>query len=249
MELEALIRQIDGFAGWKHAQKIRFFGWFLQSVKGQSTFTAAEIRQCFLDLNLDQPSGFSPFIKSMTQKKPREMLRVGDRYCLERRLVEELDGKYGRRPTAVAVDKLLTELPTRLPNLAERTYLDETLICFRNKAFRASIVMTWNLAYDHLCEWILSKHLPEFNTRLPIRYPKADISSVAKRDDFSELKESQVLEVCRSGGVTSDAVHKILKEKLDRRNMAAHPSGVAFLQPTAEEYIRDLVENVVLKLV
>jgi hypothetical protein len=40
----------------------------------------------------------------------------------------------------------------------------------------------------------------------------------------------------------------ILKEKLDRRNIAAHPANLKMLQSTAEEVIRDLVENVVLKL-
>jgi hypothetical protein len=57
------------------------------------------------------------------------------------------------------------------------------------------------------------------------------------------------LQVCKSALLISGSVHKIMKEKLDRRNIAAHPSGVGTFAPTAEEYIKDLVENVVLKLV
>ena len=109
--------------------------------------------------------------------------------------------------------------------------------------------MAWNLAFDHLCRFILANHLSEFNTQLPKSFPKADIAAVAKRDDFHELKESQVLQVCRSANIISGSIHKILKEKLDRRNIAAHPSGVVIADPTAEEFIKDLVENVVLKLV
>jgi hypothetical protein len=48
----------------------------------------------------------------------------------------------------------LLELPAKIPDLAERSFLDEGLRCLRCKAFRASIVMTWNLAYDHLCRYI-----------------------------------------------------------------------------------------------
>lgn len=39
-----------------------------------------------------------------------------------------------------------------------------------------------------------------------------------------------------------------MSAKLDRRNTAAHPSDVVITALTAEEYISDLVNNVVLKL-
>jgi len=184
----------------------------------------------------------------MEQRKPKAILKRRGGYCLERKIREDLTEKFGKRRATVAVDKLLIELPQRVPNLAERAYLDEALVCFRNGAFRAAIVMTWNLAYDHLCEFVLGKHLAAFNTQLPKTYPKAGISSISKRDDVSELKENQVLQVCRSANIVSGSLHKVLKEKLDRRNVAAHPSGVATSQLTAEEFIQDLIENVVLKL-
>jgi hypothetical protein len=42
---------------------------------------------------------------------------------------------------------------------------------------------------------------------------------------------------------------KSFREKLDKRNTAAHPSTVEIASHTAEEYIIDLVTNGVLKLV
>jgi hypothetical protein len=113
---------------------------------------------------------------------------------------------------------------------------------------RAAIVMTWNLAYDHLCEYALTKKLAEFNAQLPRSFPRADISVITNKEDFSELKESQVMQVCRSANITSKDVHKVLKEKLDRRNTYAHPSTITLAPQTAEEYIIDLVNNVVLLL-
>jgi hypothetical protein len=167
---------------------------------------------------------------------------------LERRVVSEHESRYGQRASTTHVHKLLAELPSQVPDLAERAYLDETLICFQHQAFRAAVVMSWNLTFDHLCHFILRKHLSAFNTQLPRRFPKETLS-ITKRDDFNELKESQVLEVCRSARLVPDGLSKILKEKLDRRNMAAHPSGVPINNITAEEIIRDLIENVVLRLV
>jgi hypothetical protein len=41
---------------------------------------------------------------------------------------------------------------------------------------------------------------------------------------------------------------RILKEKLTKRNMAAHPSAVMVNEPQANDVITDLVNNVVLTL-
>jgi hypothetical protein len=69
-------------------------------------------------------------------------------------------------------------------------------------------------------------------------------------DDFGDLlKESDVIKIARSSSIVSHDVAKILEEKLGRRNSAAHPSGVKIEQLQAEEFIDDLVKNVVVKLV
>jgi hypothetical protein len=144
----------------------------------------------------------------------------------------------------------LIELPSKISDLAERSFLDEAVRCFRCKAFRAAIVMTLNLAYDHLCGYVLTtpNRLADFNLHLPKSFPKARISAVNNRGDFTELKESEVLQVCRSANVITNDIFKIFKEKLDKRNTAAHPSTVEIAPHTAEEYIIDLITNSILKL-
>jgi hypothetical protein len=248
-DLSDFVKRVPGFASWPHAAKVRFFAWYLHTFKAKETFSAADIAHCYEALNLSPPSAVGPFLVAMAARHPKEALGKSGAYRLEARIRERFDSQYGQRPATVQVERMLSELPARVANFGERAYLEEALICFRNKAFRASIVMAWNLAFDHLCRFILANHLSEFNTQLPKSFPKADIAAVAKRDDFHELKESQVLQVCRSANIISGSIHKILKEKLDRRNIAAHPSGVVIADPTAEEFIKDLVENVVLKLV
>jgi hypothetical protein len=188
----------------------------------------------------------------MEKRRPREVIRNSHGYTLEKRVKDALEEKYGQRPAAIHVDKLLTELPDKVPNLGERTFLDETIICYRCKAFRAAIVMAWNLAYDHLCHYILNRHLATFNVEWPKQFPKkhlnARIKAVATRDDFGELKESEVIQICRAANIISNDIQKILNEKLGKRNTYAHPSGVTVAPQTAEEVIIDLVNNVVVKL-
>jgi hypothetical protein len=248
VELRAIVSSIAGFADRTHADKIRFFAWFLHTHRGMKYFMPHDISKCYDEISLALPSSVSPFLTQMEKKSPKEVIKKTAGYCLENRVRSRLDERYGVREATVVIDVLLSELPSRISVLAEQAYLNEALCCFRHRAFRAAIVMAWNLAYDHLCNFVLSAHLADFNRQLPRTFPKADISVVNKREDFAELKESQVLQVCRSASIVSNSLHKVLKEKLDRRNIAAHPSGIETTQLTAEEFIRDLIDNVVMKL-
>jgi len=252
LKLTALVNSVQGFAGWSHSAKIALFGWFLHSVHGQERFSGTEIGNCYDALSLEKPSSISPFLASMNRRTPKQLLRDGRGWFMERQFREQHDAKYGTREITVQVTKLLEELPA-LPSLAEQDFLREALICYRHGAFRAAQVMCWNLAYAHLLEFILGHHLAAFNVAYPARLAKkhkdARVQTMATYDDFSaDLKESEVIEVCKSANIVSSDVHKVLIEKLGKRNSAAHPSTLKVTQLQAEAFVDDLVHNVVLKL-
>jgi hypothetical protein len=140
----------------------------------------------------------------------------------------------------------LRDLPTKLPDLQEREYLEEALRCLRATAYRAAIVMSWNVAYDHLCDQIVKKHLAAFNAQLVSQFPKQKVVTV--REDFYDINEARVIEVSRAAGIVDKNVFGVLDASLRIRNRAAHPSGSTFLQPQAENYILDLVNNALLKI-
>lgn len=110
--------------------------------------------------------------------------------------------------------------------------------------------MAWNLAYDHLMEWILAdaSRVDKFNAAITKRFPKSTVT-IAVRDDFEELKESEVIAVCRTARLMSKNIIEILDAKLKRRNTVAHPSAIVVTQAQADDAITDLVNNVVLSLV
>ncbi|MFP5261013.1 MAG: hypothetical protein ACLGJB_03805 [Blastocatellia bacterium] len=253
MSLEDLVNSISGFTGWKDSDRIRFFAWFLHSKRNKERFSPADIRACYEELSLNKPSDVNPYLSQMTARKPPEMVKDKRGYALEKRLRDKLESKYGQRAATVVVDKMLLDLPNQVPNLVERTFLDETIRCYRAEAFRATIVMAWNLAYHHLCDFILKNHLAAFNAQWPLTLPghhkDSKIKAIATHDDFAVLKESQMIQVCRSANIITNDLRKVLDEKLGRRNSAAHPSSVSFSPHTAEECVIDLITNVVLKLV
>ena len=251
MKIEELVNGVSGFAGWKDADKIRFFAWFVHSKQGKERFITSDIRSCYEELGFQQPSNISSYLQSMEKRKPKDVLKNSRGYALEKRVKDDLEKKYGQRPATIQVEKVLAELPDKISNLAEKTFLNETIICYRAQAFRATVVMAWNLAYNHLCHYIINNHLATFNAQYPktlaAKYAKAKMKAVVTIDDFSELQESEVIQITRSANIISNDVKKILDEKLGTRNTYAHPSNVVIVPHTAEEMILNLVNNIVLK--
>lgn len=250
MTLQELVNGIAGFSNHAHSEKIKLFGWYLHVQGNRDRFTAADIRACYDVVHLPQPANVNPYLAQLTEKKSPDLLKDKGGYRLAGPVRSALDAKYGQAGSAVAIEKALADLPGKITNFAEKVFLAEALTCYRHKAFRAAIVMTWNLAYDHLLEWVLldATRLATFNAQIGITYPKKTGLTISVKEHFEELKESEVVQICASAALISGNIKKILAEKLARRNIAAHPSSVSIVQYQADDVISDLVNNVVLRL-
>src|SRR5882762_10472902 len=101
MELGDLVSQMTGFTGWRHADKIKFFAWFIHSQREQDRFGAGDIRACYDKLSLDRPSDVNPFLTAMLNRKPREVLKDARGYALETRIREPLEVRYGQRAATI----------------------------------------------------------------------------------------------------------------------------------------------------
>lgn len=249
MTLAELLSLAPDFNAMAPREKICLFGWHLHTHRGLEVFGAADIRACFREVGAAEPA-INTYLDQMAGKRNPDVLRQRGGYRLERTIRVGLDKTYGIAPTTVAVTRLLAELPAKVPNLAERAFLDEAFKCYRVGAFRAAIVMAWNLAFDHLLRWIFAdaQRLASFNAAIPRCYPKKAGATVAQVEDFEEFKESQTIEICKNAALYSDNITKIVRRHLERRNMAAHPSQVVVTQAQADDTITDLINNVVLTL-
>lgn len=249
MELPELVSQIPGFQHFSPREKIKVFAWHLHTNVKRDVFDNAAIRRCFEELHLVDPS-VSKYLLRMADY--REVMKVKGGYKLERAVRIDLDKRYGVHHSVAAVSKILKELPAKIPNVNERAFLVEALKCYRSEAFRASIVMTWNLAYAHLLDWILKDptRLDAFNKAISKRFPKKVGIAISSYDSFiDDIKESEVIAICSTASLFNSNILKILKEKLDRRNIVAHPSSVVVVQSQADDTITDLVNNVILALI
>jgi hypothetical protein len=248
--LADFVARIPGFAALSHAEKIKHFGWHLQIERGHETFKVQGIRGCYDAVHLDPPANLPRSMDALTEKKPPDLLKKNGAYRLHANPLAEMTKQYGHPESTVTVEKALAELPAKLTSASERLYLEETLTCYRHHAFRATIVMAWNLAYDHLLHWVMSDpaRLAAFNAGIAKRNSKKAHVTIAVRSDFEELKEDEVIDIAGNLSGITDNMKRTLKEKLGRRNTYAHPSTMTVAKPQVDDMVTDLVNNIVLRL-
>lgn len=251
MDLAALKEAVTGLADKSHYDKIKIFGWWMHVQKSKQSFTAAEVGSCYDDLHFSRPASFGAYFKQLVGKK--ELLPTGSGYKLENRIREPLDAAYAIPVLTVKVTSLLTDLADTIPDMAERAYYREALICYKHGSLRGAVVMTWNIAFSHLCTHVLTKRLADFNARwllsMPGKHKKGPIVIKVFDDLNEELKESEVLSICRDSGLLTKNMYNVMHASLGKRNAAAHPNAVVIDQLQTDAFISDLIINVVQKIV
>jgi hypothetical protein len=248
-DLQSFVAGVSAFVDMGHADKVRLFAWLQHYLFKRERFSTKDINWCYDKLSYE-PSNTSQYLKNM---EGNELLKDSKGYRCEGKFRAEYDARYAEHQITLSVRHLVKDLINVLPELGEKDIFQEVLTCLKYDAGRAAIIMVWNIAFYHLCQFILKYHLKEFNDRLPIRYPgkwkAANMPLVKKYDDFGdEMSEREVVEVASSAGIINGSMHKVYLAKLDERNSAAHPSTNHVTQIQAEGFIDNLLHNTVLLL-
>jgi hypothetical protein len=250
MELTEFISLVPNFRAISAPDKILHIGWFLHTHHRRDRFDVDAVRQCFNELHMEVPTNLARDISRLAERTALLKDAAGYRLHHDQRL--GFDTKFGELPDTLLITQLLKDLPGKISDKGERLFLSEALSRYHAKAFRATIVMVWNLAYDHLLHWILKERmrLASFNSKIASKVgPRRAWIIVVKREDFEDLKESEVLDICGTAGLfASNNTKRVLGIQLTKRNLAAHPSLLEIGKPHADEAIYDLVENVVVAL-
>ena len=251
MDPNEFIKLVPNFGGLSDPDKVLHVGWFLHTQRSLSKFDVDALRQVFNDLHVEVPRNLARDVSRLAGRG--SLLRDAQGYRLHSDERRAFDAKFTAQPTAALIPQLLQHLPGKISDAGERIFLDEALKCYRAEAYRATIVMAWNLAYDHLLHWILKDpaRLASFNSKIAAKVgTKRSWITIAKREDFEDLKESEVINLCGIAGLfASDNTKRVLAIQLTKRNLAAHPSLLDIKQPQADDAVYDLVTNVVLTLV
>lgn len=245
MELPEFVKKIDGFNNFPVFEKILVVGYYFHTFKGKEKFLASDINAAFDLLHIAKPSNASSQLTAMTKGFVKKLLGTNKGFKLNNSSRENIAARLPKDVEPKEILFQLKQLEAKITNAQQKTFLHEANVCFANQAYRAAIVMGWNLAYHHVCTFIFNSHLTAFNARLPMQFKNE--KAIVKFSDFEAIKESVVIAVAKASSVISQSTEKTLKAKLDIRNSAAHPSALVVLPVTAEEVIADLVQNILLK--
>jgi hypothetical protein len=249
-DLRAFIAGVEGFASKGQADKVRLFAWLQHSLRKKLRFSTGDVNWCYETLSY-KPGNTSQYLKNM--EAAGELLKDARGYYCEGKFLEKYNKQYGEHEITLNVRQMVKDLVNVIPDLGEKDIFQEALKCLKYDAGRAAIIMVWNIAFYHLCQYIITHKLAEFNNRIPIKYPgkwkAANMPLIKVYDDFGDnMSEREVLEVANSAGIITGAMFKVYVEKLGKRNSAAHPSTTHVTQVQAEGFIDDLIRNTVLLL-
>lgn len=239
---------IENASGQSQSALVELFVYFLTVEKGQEAATPKEVVDCFTACDLVVPGNVSARLSEGLNGKPPKYIRANGGYKLQRHMREALSRKLGAEKVTAQTSATLRSLEHKMPEGGDKEFLREAIDCFEVGANRATIVMVWILAIDQLFAHILAHKLAQFNLALAMNTDKSvKVKVITHRDDFTEMKESKFIELCRTAKIISNDVRKILDQKLETRNSSAHPSGVTIRNTKVIDFVEDLVENVVLK--
>lgn len=248
--LEKFINQFNDFSSWENQQKIDYLTFFIQEYRGQISVTGRKIDDCFSELSLKKPSNTAVYLSKQSKAKEGKYIKRKLGYELERTFFNNIKNKISNEPKKIQASDDLNILIPKIKDEQEKSFLEEAINCYRVSAFRATIILVWILTIDHMQKHVFnnSKRLNDFNFALK-KNPEKKLTKIQNYDDFSDLKESSFIKLMRSAKVINNDVQKILKEKLDTRNSAGHPSSIIIGEHKATEFILDLTQNVLLKFV
>lgn len=256
MSVGDFLAQLPKHADFSRKSRIILFAYYLRQFEGRTEFSTSDLMRCFRDALLPGPTDLSALLRSLSKGNQAPLLRLkAGRYAISLYGVNEVEAiqPTATRRAGAGSDRLEAALPLLQRTVAKvsdplrRDFLAEAISCLGVGARRATIVLSWIAALDHMYDYVLAHGLTAFNNALVKQPGKINKLVVSKKDDFSDLKESEFITVCRSASLITNDVRKILDEKLGFRNSCAHPSSVAVGDSKVLSFIEDLVDNVIAK--
>lgn len=247
MTVHDFLEQIADFDSLTKKEQVKLIAFFHCTEFEKEQFTSGNIKEEFEKNSLQIPSNISSELQKLKKTKPPIILENKSGLSFHRTAKKELEEIYLGKKHKREVSQTLRDLIIDLDGNEQKKYLEEAISCFEIKSFRAAIVLSWLLTMDVIYEFVLqSKNLIAFNSAIQAhgKYKKI---TIAGKDDFSNIKESDFIELLRVAKLVTNDTRKILDEKLGIRNSCAHPNTIKILDYKAIGFIQDLVINIIKK--
>lgn len=158
--------------------------------------------------------------------------------------VAKLAGPLMNSPIPMVASSLRSHL-IGLPNPDTQAFVEEAIVCFETRQYRAAVVLSWVGAVSVLHDYVVANKLAEFNAEATSRNSKWKAAKTA--DDLGLMKEDAFLDVLQAISVIGKTVKQELKKALTLRNGCGHPNSLKLAEHKVSAHIEDLVLNVFAK--
>ena len=246
LSYETLIEKVQNFENLPQIDQVKYISYFYTLNQNKEEFTSTVIGDVFDKANLRRPSNVTQVLNVLSSKTPSVLLKKANSYRFERNAKKALDDVYLDKKHIRKISETLRDLLKKVNSAEQKAFLEEAIICYEVKTYRAAIVMTWLLTVDVMYEYVIKHKLGDFNNALS-RNQKFKHITITKKEDFSDLRENDFIMLLGSASIITGDQKKILEEKLGFRNTAAHPNTIEIRESKVTGIIEDLVPNIISK--
>jgi len=133
----------------------------------------------------------------------------------------------------------------KITNSDTQRFVEEAIMCFETRQYRAAVVLSWVGAVSVLQNHVQANFLAAFNAEASRRDGKWKHAKTG--DDLGRMKEHDFLDVLESISVLGKSVKQELQKCLQLRNGCGHPNSLQIADHKVSAHIEDLILNVFAK--
>jgi hypothetical protein len=133
-----------------------------------------------------------------------------------------------------------------ISNADSQAFVEEAIICFEARQYRAAVVLSWVGAVSVLYDYVVINDLIGFNAEALARSAnsKQPWSPAKTADDLARMKESEFLVVLEKRSIVGKSVRTQLENCLNLRNGCGHPNSLKLAEHVVSSHIELLILNV-----
>jgi len=170
-------------------------------------------------------------------------IRTGDGWELSDEGKVEVEKLKG---SSAAITATVSSVRTHLNKIKQsdtREFLEEAIVCFEHRHFRAATVLAWVGAIDLLYDFVVRNHLSAFNSEAQRRSGKWKAAKT--KDDLALMGEHEFLNVIEAISIIGNNVKQELQTVcLKLRNACGHPNSFKVAENRVAGHLDSLVLNV-----
>lgn len=216
------------------------------AVEGQTAREVKEVRQLALGAGARGAKKWN--ISALLGRSPSLAARTSSGWELTAQgydHVAKIAGPLLNSPIPRVASSLRAHLVS-VSNPDSQAFVEEAIVCFEARQYRAAVVLSWVGAVSVLYDHVVANDLVGFNAEATARTATTKQPWVPAKnaDDLARMKESEFLVNLEKRSIVGKSVRKQLENCLDLRNGCGHPNSLKLAEHAVSSHVELLILNV-----